>query len=271
MSRRNNASLSLEALQLYRNAFANVKAVIVDEVSMIGADALNNVHTRLQNITGNYDDPFGGSDIIFCGDLRQLPPVNARPVCKPCTNSMHGAVLWQSLDFFPLVRVMRQTDEQFSTVLTKIGNGEQLTAIEKETIESRFRTTEWCKLNVPSAVRLFHRNADVERYNRESLNVMPGLDCTAEDAFAGHNKAEQLASSRTKLYKMSVAETGCLPYMVRLVLGMPYMVTTNVDVEDGLVNGAIWELKMWSMTKMMLKRKSSNYGSNSTVIQLVLF
>ncbi|XP_058821105.1 uncharacterized protein LOC131683287 [Topomyia yanbarensis] len=42
---------------------------------------------------------------------------------------------------------------------------------------------------------------------------------------------------------MSVAETGCLPYMVRLVLGMPYMVTTNVDVEDGLVNGAIGELK----------------------------
>ncbi|XP_058811059.1 uncharacterized protein LOC131675952 [Topomyia yanbarensis] len=194
MSRRNNASLSFEALQLYRNAFANVKAVIVDEVSMIGADVLNNVHTRLQNITGNYDDPFGGSDIIFCGDLRQLPPVNARPVYKPCTNSIHGAVLWQSLEFFPLCAV-------------------------------------------------FHRNADVERYNRESLNVMPGLDCTAEDAFAGYNNAEQLASSRTKLYKMSVAETGCLPYMVRLVLGMPYMVTTNVDVEDGLVNGAIGELK----------------------------
>ncbi|XP_058445649.1 uncharacterized protein LOC131426905 [Malaya genurostris] len=110
MSRRSNVSLSFEALQLYRNAFANVKAIIVDEVSMVGADVLNNIHTRLQNITGNYDDPFGGMNIIFCGDLRQLPPVNARPVYKPCANSMHGAVLWQSLDFFPLVNVMRQND-----------------------------------------------------------------------------------------------------------------------------------------------------------------
>lgn len=243
MSRRNNANLSFEALQLYRNAFANVKAVIVDEVSMVGADILNNIHTRLQNITGNYDEPFGGINIIFCGDLRQLPPVNARPVYKPCTNSMHGAVLWQSLGFFPLVKVMRQTDVQFSTILTKIGNGDKLSADETKIIESRFRTAEWCKLNVPSAIRLFHRNVDVERYNHESLNILPGLDCTAEDAFAGYNNVEQLASSRNKLYKMSVVETGCLPYMVRLAVGMPYMVTTNVDVEDGLVNGAMGQLK----------------------------
>ncbi|XP_065077679.1 uncharacterized protein LOC135700938 [Ochlerotatus camptorhynchus] len=243
MARRNNASLSFESLQLYRNAFANIKAIIVDEVSMVGADVLNTIHARLQSITGNYDDPFGGMNIIFCGDLRQLPPVNARPVYKPCANSMHGAVLWQSLDFFPLVRVMRQTDIEFSTVLTKIGNGEQLTVEETGLIESRFRTTEWCKQNVPSAVRLFHRNVDVERYNCEALTDLDGLDCTAEDAFVGYSNVEQLASSRIKLYKMSVVETGCLPYMVRLVVGMPYMVTTNVDVEDGIVNGAIGELQ----------------------------
>lgn len=243
MSRRNNASLSFESLQLYRNAFANIKAIIVDEVSMVGADVLNTIHTRLQSITGNFDDPFGGMNIIFCGDLRQLPPVNARSVYKPCANSMHGAVLWQSLDYFPLVKVMRQSDVEFSTVLTKIGNGEQLTVEETGLIESRFRTAEWCKQNVPSAVRLFHRNVDVDRYNCQALTGLDGLDCIAEDAFAGYNNAEQLASSRVKLYKMSVVETGCLPYMVRLVLGMPYMITTNVDVEDGIVNGAIGELR----------------------------
>jgi hypothetical protein len=40
-----------------------------------------------------------------------------------------------------------------------------------------------------------------------------------------------------------VIETGGLPYCVRLVTGYPYMITTNIDVEDGLVNGAIGVLK----------------------------
>ncbi|XP_055623676.1 uncharacterized protein LOC129767083 [Toxorhynchites rutilus septentrionalis] len=243
MSRRSNSKLSFEMLQMYRNAFKDVKAVIIDEVSMIGADILNTIHARLQDITGNYEDPFGGINIIFCGDLRQLPPVNARSVYKPTGNSFHGAVLWQSLKFFPLVRVMRQTDVEFSSILTKIGNGEQFTVEETKLIESRFRTAEWCKQNAPRAIRLYHRNMDVEQYNNEALNGQDALDCIADDIFAGYKDAGQLASSRIKLYKMSCVETGGLPYLLRLSIGMPYMVTTNVDVEDGIVNGAIGELK----------------------------
>ncbi|XP_062540963.1 uncharacterized protein LOC134209005 [Armigeres subalbatus] len=243
MSRRNNSKLGFEMLQMYRNAFTNIKAIIVDEVSMIGADVLNTIHTRLQDITGNFDEPFGGINIIFCGDLRQLPPVNARPVYKPTGNSFHGAVLWQSLDFFPLVKVMRQTDEEFSTILTKIGNGKPMNAEETKLIESRFRTVEWCKQNVPGAIRLYHRNVDVERFNNDALNDHDSLEYTADDVFTGYKDASQLASSRIKLYKMSVVETGGLPYLLRLAIGKPYMITTNVDVEDGVVNGAIGELK----------------------------
>ncbi|XP_058827259.1 uncharacterized protein LOC131687220 [Topomyia yanbarensis] len=243
MARRHNSKLGFETLQLYRNAFAGIKAIIIDEVSMIGADVLNTIHSRLQDITGNFDDPFGGIHIIFCGDLRQLPPVNARPVFKPCRNSFQGPVLWQSLNFFPLVQVMRQTDVEFSTILTKIGNGEALTSSETERIESRFRTVDWCRQNVPNAIRLFHRNIDVEKYNTETLRDREGHDFIVDDVFTGYRNAEQLASARSKLHKMSVVETGGLPYLLRLTIGMPYMITTNIDVEDGMVNGAIGELK----------------------------
>ncbi|XP_062556879.1 uncharacterized protein LOC134221708 [Armigeres subalbatus] len=242
MSRRNNAKLSFETLQLYRNAFAHVRAIIVDEVSMIGANILDAIHARLQDIRSEYDDAFGGMDIIFVGDFRQLPPVNARFVFKPPANSMHGAVLWQSLQFHPLVRVMRQSDEEFSAVLTSIGNGERLSDEQTKLIESRFRTVQWCKENVPNAIRLFHRNLDVEQYNSDVLRETDGLDCLAEDLFNGYRTNEQLASARNKIHKMSVVEAGGLPYMLRLTIGMPYMITTNVEVEDGIVNGAIGEL-----------------------------
>nr|XP_029713647.1 uncharacterized protein LOC115257831 [Aedes albopictus] len=242
MSRRINAKLSFETLQLYRNAFAHIQAVIVDEVSMIGANVLDSIHARLQDIRGEYDDAFGGIDIILVGDFRQLPPVNARFVWKPPANSMNGAVLWQSLEFYPLVRVMRQSDEQFSTVLTKIGNGARLSVEETKLIESRFRTAEWCKENVPNAIRLFHRNLDVDQYNNDVLRDTEGQDCLAEDTFSGYRSDEQLASARNKLHKMSVVEAGGLPYLLRLTIGMPYMITTNVEVDDGIVNGAIGQL-----------------------------
>ncbi|XP_062538323.1 uncharacterized protein LOC134206608 [Armigeres subalbatus] len=243
MDRRHQGKLGFELLQLYRHSFVNIKLIIIDEVSMIGANILNTVHARLQSITGDYDLPFGGKAVILCGDFRQLPPVNAKPAYKPASNSIGGAALWQALQYFPLRQVMRQTDVEFSSILTKIGNGDRLSDDETKLIESRFRTVEWCKENIPNAIRLYHRNCAVDAYNHDALSNRDELYYTAEDVITGYQDAAQLASARTKLYKMSVAETGCLPYLLRLVIGMSYMITTNVEVEDGIVNGAIGELK----------------------------
>lgn len=274
MSRRQSSKLSFEALQLYRNAFANVKVIIIDETSMLGADVLNTVHVRLQEITGNHDDPFGGMPIVFCGDLRQLPPVIARPVFKPSASSMHGAVLWQSLDFYPLVQVMRQTNEQFSSILTKIGNGERLSPEETDLIESRFRTAEWCQEHVPRAIRLFHRNLDVDRYNAVALMDREAIDLTADDVYSGYKDNSQLVGARTKVHKMSVMEAGGLPYILRLAVGTPYMLTTNVDVEDGMVNGAIGELMFvehkeddtqQTITKLWIKFENDSIGKTLRV------
>ncbi|GFS96223.1 ATP-dependent DNA helicase [Trichonephila clavipes] len=52
-----------------------------------------------------------------------------------------------------------------------------------------------------------------------------------------------VATARRNLHKMSVVESGGLPYCLKLAVGYPYMITMNLDVEDGLVNGAIGTLK----------------------------
>ena len=48
---------------------------------------------------------------------------------------------------------------------------------------------------------------------------------------------------RTKLHQYSVSECAGYPYSTRFSVGYPYMVTANVDVEDGLVNGVIGTLQ----------------------------
>ncbi|KDR23915.1 ATP-dependent DNA helicase PIF1 [Zootermopsis nevadensis] len=96
---RKQGGLSRETLQMYRSAFHNVEMLFMDEVSMIGTDILHTINARLQTICNEYDKPFGGMTVIFCGDLRQLPPVNANFIYKPHKNSLAGANLWQSLSF----------------------------------------------------------------------------------------------------------------------------------------------------------------------------
>ena len=41
---------------------------------------------------------------------------------------------------------------------------------------------------------------------------------------------------------MSLIDTGSLPYIITFVIGKPYLITTNIDVNDGLVNGAFGKL-----------------------------
>ncbi|XP_026830943.1 ATP-dependent DNA helicase pfh1-like [Ooceraea biroi] len=208
---------------------------------MISADILHRINQRLQQITGVYDQLFGGMNIILCGDFRQLPPVNATPVFKMPRNVFAGVVLWQSLNYFPLLRVVRQFDETFSSILTKIGNGETLTDDENILIEGRFRTVEWCNENLPNAVRLYHRNIDVDAYNRTA--IVDPVRCVTRDRFFGYTTVTEKNECRRKLHKMSVAEYDGLPYMIALATDYPYMITINIDVEDGLVNGAIGVLK----------------------------
>ncbi|GFT95830.1 ATP-dependent DNA helicase [Trichonephila clavipes] len=231
-------TMASEVLQNYRSTFIGVKCIIIDEVSMIGCDVLHKINLRLQEITGVHDQPFGNLNIIFCGSSS----VTAR---KGFTGLQRAAklcgMLWQSLDYYPLEQVMRQSDSTFSEILTKIGNGERLGTQQIALIESRFRSGAWCKVNVPATVHLFHRNHDVDAYNNNAF--IPEFKNIADDKMIGYNTLTEVATARRNLHKMSVVKSGGLPYSLKLAVGYPYMITMNLDIEDGLVNGAIGTLK----------------------------
>lgn len=52
----------------------NIKYLIIDEISMVRPDLLDNVADILRHTRGD-KDPFGGVKLIMVGDLFQLPPV----------------------------------------------------------------------------------------------------------------------------------------------------------------------------------------------------
>lgn len=62
--------------KLYKR-YANVKVLIIDEISMLHANRLDMINTLFKTFRKN-DLPFGGIQIVFCGDFFQLPPVVKR-------------------------------------------------------------------------------------------------------------------------------------------------------------------------------------------------
>ncbi len=57
-----------------RKLYLNMEVLVIDEISMVRADMLDNIDYFLQ-LNRENPAPFGGLQVIFFGDLFQLPPV----------------------------------------------------------------------------------------------------------------------------------------------------------------------------------------------------
>ena len=78
--------LSHDRLNTLRSKLSKLTLVIIDEVSMVGANMLLQIHKRLQQIKGVSNDvTFGGVSILAVGDLYQLPPVAQAPLFSTVT------------------------------------------------------------------------------------------------------------------------------------------------------------------------------------------
>ncbi|XP_075741704.1 ATP-dependent DNA helicase PIF7-like [Rhipicephalus microplus] len=224
-------------LNTFRCAFRRVMCVIIDEVSIMSADQLKLVDCRLRQITQRLTEPFGGLDVILCGNLWQLPSVRVseifkRPRSAECLLGF-STVTWHHLEYYPLVRVVRQSDVTFSAVLTKIGDGRTLEP-EEEAAE-----------HAPSAVRIFYSNADVTRFNETVARSQDDfVVLRARDRYLGCKTPHLLENAKRRVAHMVPSEFTNLPGEVMAVVGKSYIMTHNIDLMDGLVNGAVGVLHL---------------------------
>ena len=57
--------------------YKKIEVLVIDEISMVRADLLDSIDYFLRVNRDNIIDPFGGVQVVFFGDLFQLPPVIA--------------------------------------------------------------------------------------------------------------------------------------------------------------------------------------------------
>lgn len=112
-----------------RDIYRNLDTIVIDEISMVRADLLDCVDKFLRLNGPKARKPFGGVQMIFIGDLYQLPPVVARAEREVFeslydTPYFYGARVFQAfeMELVELEKVYRQHDEQFIGLLNAIRN-----------------------------------------------------------------------------------------------------------------------------------------------------
>jgi ATP-dependent exoDNAse (exonuclease V) alpha subunit len=159
-----------------RTLLKHIDVVVIDEVSMVRADLMEAINWKLQLARGSHL-PFGGVQVLFFGDLYQLPPiVTDQALSQYLYETYEGIYFFNApacrraeLRIFELSTMFRQKDEEFRKVLNAIRKGD----ITQEIIDT-LNTRVGVPLPEDGFVTLAGTNAVVSRTNHEKLGFLQG-------------------------------------------------------------------------------------------------
>lgn len=108
-----------------------MELLIIDEVSMLRCDYLDCIDTILRTVRKNQQTPFGGVQVIFIGDLFQLPPVVKDDEWKVLNEYYESPFFFSAqvirecnLLNVEFTKIYRQSEEKFIRLLNKVRNNE---------------------------------------------------------------------------------------------------------------------------------------------------
>ncbi len=111
-----------------REVMEELELLVIDEVSMLRSDKLDAIDTILRGVRRN-NTPFGGVQVLFIGDMYQLPPVTTEEewnILKPHYASpffFDAKVMEEiELNYIELKIIYRQKEAQFINLLNNIRN-----------------------------------------------------------------------------------------------------------------------------------------------------
>lgn len=236
--------LSSDISNTLRCQLANVKLLIIDEISMVGIKTLGYIDQRLRSIL-RINKPFGDINVIVFGDFFQLAPVLSTPLYDSFNDILQKyssalemisiKSIWETFKFYELTENMRQKDDrEFALMLTQLARGQL-----KETGVKYFQSL-ITTLDIsfqPRVMHLWGTNKEVYDMNLRVINALNRVGYVSE---AVDTSAKLADIEYAK--KLPRQKTMGLPLRLVLKETVKYMVIANISTEDGIVNGAIGEL-----------------------------
>lgn len=220
MSKRDIHFLTLN--KTLKRKLEKTKVLIIDEISMLHLNQLNLVNEILQYANDSVL-PFGGKQIVLCGDFFQLPPIG-NPMEKSRDKFAFMSKAWVQADFniCYLTEQFRQSKNSLSDILESIRLGQ----IDPSIYRVLDRIVAQNK-SLKNPIRLYTHNADVDRINTEELAKIDGKE---KNFWASTKGKKELVETLKK--SVIVNEKLCLK------IGAKVMFVKNNN-EKGYINGTL--------------------------------
>jgi GTPase SAR1 family protein len=169
-----------------------IEIIIIDEVSMLRADVLDMMDLALRTVRRN-PMKFGGVQMLFIGDLQQLPPVvRDEHILKKFYNSpfFFDALV---LKDYPLItveltKVYRQKDEKFLQILNAIREGNPY-EVDFDELNKRYDPN--FEPKGEAFVYLTSHNRMADDINQKKLKELPGNTVRFQAKIIGEFKENQ--------------------------------------------------------------------------------
>ncbi|KAK3105150.1 hypothetical protein FSP39_018213 [Pinctada imbricata] len=254
-------ALKEHTLSPLRAKLENLQILVIDEVSMIYKRLLYYIHERLVQIKRN-KSPFGGVSVLAVGDFFQLPPVKQSKNERLYNdNASYPVDYWN--DFFSVVEldeIMRQKEDlEFAKVLNML----RTRTDEKPVPDTALQILRECEREGEGEdLHVFSTNKEVDLHNQDMLKFLRKeiVEIPAKDF-----KKDKASGKMTSLsIPTSKSDSDGLPTILLMSEGARVMLTRNIDVQDGLVNGIM------GTVEQIIEKQSSSANSKSEICAIAV-
>ena len=208
----------------------NTDILVIDEISMLHDFRLDMVEEICRTIRQN-DKPFGGSQVILCGDFFQLPPIN-RAGGRTGSFAIHSNA-WKLAEFTVcyLEENHRQKNDELSEILNALRADDlrrkhAQSLLDRIDIEPNFESDDFSK----NLTELHTTNIDVDKINEQKLAELEGEEFHFVQTTTG-----------VKNYVETLQKSVLAPELLRLKKGALVMAVKNAQNRQ-YVNGSIGEV-----------------------------
>ena len=197
--------------------------LIIDEISMLHDFRLDMVDQILRHVRED-DDPFGGMQVILCGDFFQLPPVNRSG--DRMGSFVTNSEVWRK-NVFTVCYLHTQFRQKDDDMYTAILNGIRAGVLTRSQLDALQERSSAVDDPFTPRTRLLTVNVDVDDVNHEQLSELDG-----------EVHEYQMETHGSKQYVEQLQRSCLAPEVLRLKLGAQVMCIKNA-ADRKYANGSL--------------------------------
>lgn len=259
-----------QKLQLLRKT----ELLVIDEISMVRADVLDSIDHILRSVRGNYQAPFGGMQLLFIGDLHQLPPVAQNHEWNILKQYYPSPFFFDSLAvkeqqplLLELTKIYRQKEQGFIDLLNNVRTN-NMSAEDFDMLNSRF-IPYFSAHDDEKFITLTSHNAQADQINNRELNKLPGAPQTYNAEIEGEFPETQFPADGV----LTLKKDAQVMFLKNDVIGKRYfngkIGTVHSLEEEKIIVKADDDLievypETWENTKYTLSREDGKLEQNIT-------